>query len=142
MDPVLLLHILYGKPFSPLQLFPLCTHLSLTHWFAFTVFLSLTGAVVPWHSRSCPISRPSSRSISMVPQARCVLRCSWGSQPTPRSGGCSKPPRDKAAGQPTLLGPGAAPVLCFWPVLACPRLGESRGCAPRIPSSSFCLCLL
>lgn len=109
---------------------------------AFTVFLPLTGAVVPWHSRSCPISCPSSHSISMVPQARCVLRCSWGSEPTPHSGGCRKPRRDKAAGQPTLLEPGAAPVLHLWPVLACPRLGESRGCAPKVPSSSFCLCLL
>lgn len=53
--------------------FPLCTHVSLTHCFAFTVFLPLAGAVVPWHSHPCPISCPSSHSISMVPQARCVL---------------------------------------------------------------------
>lgn len=117
------------NPSLPLSL---CTHVSLTHWFAFTVFLLLQGQWCLGTASPAP-----SHALPPTPSPWCLrLGVCWGSQPAPLSGGCRNPPRDTAAGQPTLLGPGAAPVL------ACPRLGASCGCAPKPPGSSLILCLL
>lgn len=61
-------------------------------------FCHQQGTTVPLHTRSCPISQLSSSSISTVSRARCSV-VQPGLQPAQLSGGCRKPPRDKAAVQ-------------------------------------------
>lgn len=94
----------------PSSCFPFCPHLTLTHWFALPNLMPFL-------------------SISMVPQARCVLQYS----PLHSQGDAGNHPGTKLQGNPPSWGQELHP----WPVLACPGRGESCGFAPEVPRQLF-----
>lgn len=142
MDPVVLLHILYGTTFLSLPLSPFLLYPSLLYSLVCLRCASATdgGATVPPHARSCPISWFSSSSISITPRAWCAA-VQPGLAACPALRGMQETTQGQS-GSAILLGPGPAPVLGPPSLLACPRLGESCAYVPKVLSSSFCLCPL
>ena len=113
MDPVVLLHILYGNTFPPFLLSPLTLHPCLLYSL---VCLCCVSAADGWQRCLRTPAFAPSHGFSPAPSPLClklgVLRYSWGLQPAQLSGGCRKPPRDKAAVQPFW---GQELLLCWVP---------------------------
>lgn len=97
----MLLHILYGKPFPSLLLSPLTLYPSLRY--SLVCLRCVSAADGGQRCLRTPTLAPS-HSFPAAPSPLCIgLRVLWysrGSQPAQLSGGCRKPPRDKAAVQP------------------------------------------